>query len=273
VASSLNPEPRTLTPHLKLLDLGLARLQSNQPPGEELTARGQTMGTLDYMAPEQASDTHTVDIRADIYSLGCTLYCLLTGHPPFRGPQYDSPIKKIMAHAQSPIPPIGAVPADVPSELVAVVNRLMAKNPADRFAVPADVAAALQPLARGSDLAALAARASSEAPVRQPTTVSFTRAPLPQPSPLGAEGRVEGLVSRSRRPLPLSILVGLAAAAVLLAIAGVVVRITTPHGTLVLEFPDGVATDLEVSWTGARSRCAASMAKQSHSASAGTPSP
>src|SRR3990172_1289947 len=70
---------------LIILDLGLARLQSGQPAGEELTGSGQMMGTLDYMAPEQASDTHTVDIRADIYSLGCTLYQLLTGHPPFHG--------------------------------------------------------------------------------------------------------------------------------------------------------------------------------------------
>ena len=92
---------------VKLLDLGLARFQVDQPVGEEMTATGQTMGTPDYMAPEQVSDTHSVDIRADIYSLGCTLYKLLVGYPPFAGPDYQGTFSKMTAHVNEPIPPLG----------------------------------------------------------------------------------------------------------------------------------------------------------------------
>jgi serine/threonine-protein kinase len=73
---------------VKLLDMGMARLaqaDSQQCTTEELTGQGQVMATADYMAPEQAVDFHAADIRADIYSLGCTLYCILAGNPPFPG--------------------------------------------------------------------------------------------------------------------------------------------------------------------------------------------
>ena len=80
---------------IKLLDLGLARFHSEDAPaGREVTAAGQTMGTPDYMAPEQIADTHTVNIRADIYALGCTLYKLLAGRPPFSGPEYRTAFDK-----------------------------------------------------------------------------------------------------------------------------------------------------------------------------------
>jgi serine/threonine protein kinase len=92
---------------VKILDLGLARLQGEQQQQqEEITATGQVMGTLDYMAPEQADDSHGVDIRSDIYALGCTLYKLLTGHAPFSGESYNSLAKKLRGHAEDPPPPI-----------------------------------------------------------------------------------------------------------------------------------------------------------------------
>ena len=76
---------------VKVLDLGLALLhEGDAAAARDLTNTGQVMGTLDYMAPEQADDTHAVDIRADIYSLGCTLYSLLAGQPPFAGPQFTT---------------------------------------------------------------------------------------------------------------------------------------------------------------------------------------
>ena len=85
---------------VKLLDLGLALLQTNPLAGSaELTSTGQLMGTVDYMAPEQAENTHDVDIRADIYSLGATLYALLTGAAPFAGAEYSSTMKKMAALA------------------------------------------------------------------------------------------------------------------------------------------------------------------------------
>lgn len=110
------------------------------------------MGTLEYMAPEQADDTHAVDIRADIYSLGCTLYALLAGGPPFGGPQFTTPVRKITAHLQKPVPPIGDKRDDVPAELISILERMLAKRPDERFATPGEVALALEPFCRGADL-------------------------------------------------------------------------------------------------------------------------
>jgi urea transport system substrate-binding protein len=130
---------------VKLLDLGLARLTAERSGGKDLTTRQQVLGTLDYMAPEQWDDSHGVDIRADIYSLGCTLYDLLTGQPPFADSRYESVLKKMKAHADVPPPPVHERRADVPAELSAVLDRMLAKNRLDRYQTPAEVAQALAP--------------------------------------------------------------------------------------------------------------------------------
>jgi serine/threonine protein kinase/WD40 repeat protein len=140
---------------VKILDLGLALLRENPAEHDGLTSSGQVMGTLDYMAPEQASDTHSVDIRADIYSLGCTLYHLLAGSAPFSGSQYSTILKKMMAHAKSPVPRLSDVRSDVPAELSAILDRMLAKEPADRFATPGEVTAALHPFVGDAALPAL----------------------------------------------------------------------------------------------------------------------
>jgi len=145
---------------LKILDLGLARLQKSAAEGEELTGTGQMMGTSDYIAPEQALESHTVDIRADIYSLGCTLYRLLCGRPPFGGAEYDTPMKKATAHVRDPIPPVQTVRDDVPEPLAALVDRMLAKEPARRFSTPKEVADALEPFCAGSSLQQLVMRAT-----------------------------------------------------------------------------------------------------------------
>ncbi len=137
---------------IKILDLGLARLGTELPGSGELTSEGQAMGTADYMAPEQVTDSHTVDIRADIYSLGCTLYKLLAGHAPFSGPDYDNAMKKMIANTQQPVPPLGQMRSDVPKTLLKVLDRMLAKKPDERFATPAEVAAAIAPFAKGADL-------------------------------------------------------------------------------------------------------------------------
>ena len=103
------------------------------------------MGTPDYIAPEQARDAHSADIRADIYSLGCTLYFLLTGRPPFAA---DNVLMKLKAHTQEPPSSLTTLRKDVPAELSKVVARMMAKNPVERFQTPAEVAYALAPFAR-----------------------------------------------------------------------------------------------------------------------------
>jgi tRNA A-37 threonylcarbamoyl transferase component Bud32 len=129
---------------VKVLDLGLARLGAS---GEEesataLTGDAVVMGTPDYMAPEQAGDAHAVDIRADIYSLGCTLYALLAGRAPFAGGQLT---QKIAAHLNAEPPPLEGIRPDLPAGLSAVVRRLMAKRPEQRYQTPAEVAAAVAP--------------------------------------------------------------------------------------------------------------------------------
>ena len=119
---------------VKVLDLGLVRMnayedQSKQPPDsdEQLTRTGQLLGTVDFMAPEQAIDAHTSDGRADIYGLGCTLYYLLTGTPPFRRDN-NSAMGRIIAHREMPIPAICEARSDVPASFEPVFQKMMAKQ-------------------------------------------------------------------------------------------------------------------------------------------------
>ncbi len=140
---------------VKILDLGLAKLRMGGRQGEEMTGTNAALGTLQYMAPEQICETRTADVRADIYSLGCTLYKLLVGHAPFSFPP-DVPKYEIMrGHMERSPPALGRFRADVPAEVAAVVNRMLAKEPARRFQTPVEVADALGPFAAGADLAAL----------------------------------------------------------------------------------------------------------------------
>lgn len=174
---------------VKVLDLGLARLPSRQLDGD-MTGTGQAMGSADYMSPEQASDSHRVDIRADIYSLGCTLYKLLTGQAPFSGLNYQSNLEKLIAHRQEPVPPIGSFRPEVPNGLAAVLDRMLAKSPDERFPTAADVAASIAPFCDGNDLRGLLAHAdetillgADQLPV-PPRTPSPPAVPGPLASPL-----------------------------------------------------------------------------------------
>jgi hypothetical protein len=131
---------------VKILDLGLARFRDEEGHSE-LTAPDRPMGTMDYLAPEQADLPHEVDIRADIYSLGCTLFHLLMGHPPYRdfrtGPQ------KIHAHAHVPLP---ALDESIPGPLGEIVRRMTAKKREERFDRPEEVEKALEPFANLAEL-------------------------------------------------------------------------------------------------------------------------
>ena len=156
---------RKRKPMVKILDMGLALLsEAHSPDAKELTHSGQMMGTLDYMAPEQGGDTHNVDIRADIYSLGAALYRLLTGQVIYHGEQYSTPVQKIVALATKPAPPVQERRAEVPAELAAVLHRMLAKLPEERHQTPEEVAEALAPFCNGSDLATLIKRADGDLP-------------------------------------------------------------------------------------------------------------
>ena len=154
VHRDVKPSNLMLTPsgQVKVLDLGLARFLNEPARGSRITSHGQFLGTLDYVAPEQCDDSHAVDIRADIYSLGCTLYHLLVGQPPFGAPAYESPLLKMKAHAEVPVPPIRERRPEVPEPLAAVLGRMLAKDRNRRYARPGDVVAVLQPFAVGADL-------------------------------------------------------------------------------------------------------------------------
>lgn len=136
------------TGNVKILDLGLVSFQSDQ--NDPLTLQGECpiLGTADYVSPEQALDSHHVDTRADIYSLGCVMYFLLTGSPPFAG---KSAAQKLLAHQTKTPKSLQAFSPDVPDELAAIVEKMMAKKPADRYQTPGEVHKALKRFAKRVD--------------------------------------------------------------------------------------------------------------------------
>ena len=132
---------------VKVLDMGVARLErpdTNDDLAGTLTQDGGVLGTADYMAPEQARNSRAADIRADLYSLGCTLYYLLGGDVPFPG---GGATEKLLRHALDAPRPLEELRPDLPPAVAAVVRKLMAKKPEDRYQTPVEAAAALAPLA------------------------------------------------------------------------------------------------------------------------------
>lgn len=246
-------------PVVKILDMGLALLDEQHAEHPELTASGQIMGTLDYMPPEQAGDTHTVDIRADIYSLGATLYKLLSGCVPFQGPQYTNTVKKLVALATQDPPRIDSLRADLPEELVTIVHRMMARQPEDRYATPQQVADAVAPFAAGANLAALLAvaaqateattqvkrlpsAAKADASVSVRSSVVDTQSQLTR----GSANQSDLLpIAPPRPPRRFNRGVLLAGAGLpILALLGVILlSLRTPHGEIVVELADGIPAE------------------------------
>lgn len=153
----------TLKGSVKILDLGLARLVENDRHDVTSISSGRLLGTLDYMAPEQAKSVQNVDRRADIYSLGATLYKLLTGVPPFFDQAAGGTLQKLTALATAPIPALTARCSPAPQLLEQIVTRMLAKKPDDRFDSMADIAVALEPLCARADLASVATHAAAAA--------------------------------------------------------------------------------------------------------------
>jgi LSD1 subclass zinc finger protein len=175
---------------VKILDFGLVRLRSDQgAPG--MTQLGACMGTLEYMAPEQSRDASKADARADIYSLGCSLYCLLTGEPPFQG--MTAPVACLVRDPE----PLHRLRPEVPEGLSAVVAKMIHREPGQRYQTAAEVARALEPFARQespSPPSPLPRRSPRKAERPQPTTP-------PKPTARTIDQKVEE--QRQQPPAPL----------------------------------------------------------------------
>jgi serine/threonine-protein kinase len=182
---------------VKVLDLGLARLERGPDPSSStLTDEGAVMGTLDYLAPEQAKNSHTVDIRADIYSLGCTLYHLLSGRPPFAG---CSRMEKLFKHQWEEPRPVEQLRPDVPPAVAVVLRKLMAKRPEDRYQTPAEAAGALALAAASGRVAATPVPPGSTTTLPAPESATDdpfgglwsdqTEGVSPEPRPQARRGR------------------------------------------------------------------------------------
>ncbi|MBA2117281.1 serine/threonine protein kinase [Bremerella alba] len=135
----------------KLVDMGLARLHQVNSQDSDLTASGMTLGTFDYISPEQARDPRSADVRSDLYSLGCTFFFMLTGRPPF--PE-GTVLQKLLSHSGEEPPDPREFRAEVPDEVVQILSRLMAKNPNDRYQKPGELIAAVLLLIDDLNLAA-----------------------------------------------------------------------------------------------------------------------
>jgi serine/threonine protein kinase len=219
---------------VKLLDLGLVRMQDRGLAVGDSTASDAVMGSFDYMAPEQADNAHGVDSRADLYSLGCTLFHLLTGGVPYGPPTYTSPLKKLQAHASAPVPDVRQLGVEAPEALQALLSRLLAKAPSERPATAAEVVAALEPLAAGADLQRLLESISG--PLGEETLLAPEIRPvraLPEPTV-----RVPPPRSRSATPW-------IAAASILaLLLTAGVIYVQTDKGTIEIVTDDD---DVQVS--------------------------
>ncbi len=200
---------------VKILDLGLATLKAGGT-ASELTTEKQFVGTVDYAAPEQWESSRDVDIRADIYSLGCTLYYLLVGQAPFPSSKYNTTMQQMWAHSQAPRPPVRELRPDVPEAVAAVVERMLAKSADERFANPAEVAAALKPFVEGCDLAEFVRTA------RKTTTSRLDLSQVGSSQPGSAKSGVKTATTVSRRTLMAG--VGTLAAALLLIVGVIVSR-------------------------------------------------
>ncbi len=150
-------------PLVKFLDMGLARFGDHHQASDGLTGTGQMMGTLEFMAPEQGLDSSEVDRRADVYSMGGTLFKLLCGRAPYDNSRYDTQIKLMQALANETQASVGEH-RHLPTELVTLIDSMLSRDPDDRPATLLEVAESLQPFTRDSVLQRLLATGSDTAP-------------------------------------------------------------------------------------------------------------
>jgi formylglycine-generating enzyme required for sulfatase activity/serine/threonine protein kinase len=162
---------RDLDGVIKVLDLGLARFVTDD---DGLTSAEQIMGTVDYMSPEQATESKTADGRSDIYSLGCTFWYLLTGKRPYDG---DTGMSRTLAHREAPLPSLSATRNDCLPMVETLLHKMIAKKPADRFATMADVIAAVDEATNWIRESAVANRSNPSKLKLQRRVVAVSRRP------------------------------------------------------------------------------------------------
>jgi len=153
---------------VKLVDMGLARLHQVESGADDLTQSGVTLGTFDYISPEQARDPRLADVRSDIYSLGCTLYFMLAGRAPFPD---GTALQKLIRHNSDDPPDVRLFRPDIPEELVTLLSRMLAKKPEQRFQSPAEIMQAINRIAQRLHLS-LGVSSSARIPLKWTQPVS-----------------------------------------------------------------------------------------------------
>lgn len=223
---------------VKVADLGLALIETKKVTDlteQHLTKGGVVLGTIAYLSPEQALESRLTDARSDIYSLGATLFCLLTGRPPY---QESTPMKTLVAHREQPIPSLHTACEEVPEELDVICRRMLAKRPEDRFATMGEVVQAFEELnlfdedpPAGIELNdGLDRDTTPIGSINEPTRPSVQNHSDSDSAPSGA----------GRRAL-WGVVIGSA-----LILLGVIIVITTREGkTIQVEVPDGATVQLK----------------------------
>jgi len=212
---------------VKILDMGLARIEGDTAGQAELTGTGAVMGTVDYMAPEQALSTKTADARADIYSLGCSLFYLLTGKATYDG---ETLTAKLMAHQNQPIPSIRTIRPEVPEAVEAIFTKMVAKRVEDRYQTMTEVIADLEVCGNGNERTVAFSDPFTSATDSGLTDILKEISAAPQ-KPVPTKKPASLLIGKDKKKL---LLIGGGILGVLILLAGLVLKLKTKEGTLVV---------------------------------------